>query len=285
MEYVLHVLITIGIYVILASSFNLVVGYTGLFSIAHAAFYGIGAYASALLTLKFGWSFLGAMAVGLLVAGLLGAAISLPSLRVGGDYLVIASFALQMLVYSVFLNWLSVTRGPMGLPGIPRPEILGWVVSDTRQYLALTALFTIVCAAVVWQTAHSPFGRVLRAIREDEVAARSLAKNVVYFKVAVFILAGALAAVAGSLYAHYVTFINPDSFTLQESIFIFTVVIVGGAGSYRGAILGAAVMIALPESLRFLQVPQTVAGPFRQVLYGALLVFCMRYRPQGFFAR
>jgi len=283
MEYGLHVLIIIGIYMILASSFNLVVGCTGLFSIAHAAFYGIGAYTAAILSLRYGWSFLGGTAAGVILAALIGALIALPSLRVGGDYLVISSFALMMLTYSIFLNWTSPTRGPMGLPGIPQPSILGWKVDSLPEYVLLVSIFVAVCLILVWHVTRSPFGRVLRAIRENEVAASALGKNVVYFKVAVVMFAGAIAAVAGSLYAHYITFINPDSFTLLESIFIFCIVIVGGLGNFGGSIAAAALLIALPEGLRFLNVPDSVAGPSRHLLYGALLVFCMRFRPQGLF--
>jgi branched-chain amino acid transport system permease protein len=280
-DYVVHVLINIALYAILGVSFNLLLGYTGLFAVSHAAFFGIGAYASALLALHTGLGFLWGMALGIVVAGLVGAVIALPALRVSGDYLVIVSFGLQTIVFSVMLNWQDVTRGVAGLPGIPRPGLLGWKVTTPSQYLVLFLVFAALCLLVAHRLTHSPFGRVLKAIREDEVATQALGKNITRFKVLVFVVAGALAAVAGNLYAHYITFINPFSFTLEESIFIMAVVIVGGAGNLWGSILGAAVLVIMPESLRFLQVPPTVSGAIRQLVYGVLLVLFMRFRPQG----
>jgi len=280
-DYVVHVAINIALYAILGVSFNLLLGYTGLFAVSHAAFFGIGAYASALLALHAGLGFLWGMALGIVVAGLVGAVIALPALRVSGDYLVIVSFGLQTIVFSVMLNWQDVTRGVAGLPGIPRPGLLGWKVTTPSQYLVLFLAAAALCFFLARRLTHSPFGRVLKAIREDEVATQALGKNITRFKVLVFVVAGALAAVAGNLYAHYITFINPFSFTLEESIFIMAVVIVGGAGNLWGSLLGAAVLVIMPESLRFLQVPPTVSGAIRQLIYGVLLVLFMRFRPQG----
>ncbi|MBI4590780.1 MAG: branched-chain amino acid ABC transporter ATP-binding protein/permease [Candidatus Rokubacteria bacterium] len=281
MDYLVHVAINIALYAILGVSFNLLLGYTGLFAVSHAAFFGIGAYASALLALHAGWGFLWGMALGIVVAGLVGAVIALPALRVSGDYLVIVSFGLQIIVFSVMLNWQDVTRGVAGLPGIPRPTLLGWKLTTPSQYLLLFLVVAGLCVWLARRLTRSPFGRVLKAIREDEVATQALGKNITRFKVLVFVVAGALAAVAGNLYAHYVTFINPFSFTLEESIFIMAVVIVGGAGNLWGSLLGAAVLVIMPESLRFLQVPPTVSGAIRQIIYGLLLVLFMRFRPQG----
>jgi len=280
-DYIVHVAINIALYAILGVSFNLLLGYTGLFAVSHAAFFGIGAYASALLALHAGLGFLWGMALGIVVAGLVGAVIALPALRVSGDYLVIVSFGLQTIVFSVMLNWQDVTRGVAGLPGIPRPSLLGWKVTTPSQYLVLFLAAAALCFFLARRLTHSPFGRVLKAIREDEVATQALGKNITRFKVLVFVVAGALAAVAGNLYAHYITFINPFSFTLEESIFIMAVVIVGGAGNLWGSLLGAAVLVIMPESLRFLQVPPTVSGAIRQLIYGVLLVLFMRFRPQG----
>jgi branched-chain amino acid transport system permease protein len=280
-DYLLHVAINIALYAILGVSFNMLLGYTGLFAVSHAAFFGIGAYTSALLALHTGWGFPWGMLLGMATAGVIGIAIALPALRVSGDYLVIVSFGLQTIVFSVMLNWQDVTRGVAGLPGIPRPNVFGWQVNTPSEYLPLFAVFAAACIAVTWRITRSPFGRVLKAIREDEVATQALGKNITVVKLTVFVVAGALAAVGGSLYAHYITFINPFSFTLDESIFIMAVVIVGGAGNLWGSVIGAAVLVVMPESLRFLQVPPTVSGAIRQVIYGLLLVVFMRFRPQG----
>ncbi|MBI4560459.1 MAG: branched-chain amino acid ABC transporter ATP-binding protein/permease [Candidatus Rokubacteria bacterium] len=284
MDYFVHIAITIALYTILATSYNLLIGYTGLFSIAHAAFYGIGAYTSALVALHWGVSFPVALLAAVLLTAVIGGAIGVPALRVRGDYLVIASFGFQMIIFGVMLNWLALTRGEGGLTGIPRPALLGIKIFSPRAYLPLAAAIAGVCFLVTWWIARSPFGRVLRAIREDEVAAQSLGKDIAYFKIAVFALAGGLAAVAGSFYAHYVTFVNPLSFTLEESIFIMAIVLVGGAGNLWGSLLGALALVVAPEALRFLRIPDAIAAPFRQILYGLLLVLFVRFRPQGLLA-
>lgn len=186
------------------------------------------------------------------------------------------------LTFSVLNNWVSLTGGPMGLPGIPQPVILGWQVSSHAGFLFLTACF---CALTLWATqriVRSPFGRVLMAIREDEVFAQAVGKNVAGYKVLVFVVGGGMAALAGSMYAYYISFIDPTSFTVMESIFIISIVIIGGAGSLWGPVIGAAVLVTLPEMLRFVGLPSSVAANVRQILYGGLLVAFMMWRPQGF---
>jgi len=281
MDYFVHVAIIVALYTILSTSYNLLIGYTGLFSIAHAAFYGIGAYTSALLALRFGASFPLALLSAVLLTALVGAGIGVPALRVRGDYLVIASFGFQTIVFGVMLNWLALTRGEGGLTGIPRPELFGLKIFSPAAYLPLAIAIAGICFLVAWWIARSPFGRVLKAIREDEVATQALGKDIVYFKIAVFALAGGLAAVAGSFYAHYVTFVNPLSFTLEESIFIMAVVLVGGPGNLWGSLVGTAALVVAPEALRFLRIPDAIAAPGRQILYGLLLVLFARFRPQG----
>ncbi len=281
MDYVLHILIFIGIYAIAASSFNLLVGYAGLFSLAHAALFGIGGYSSALLTLRLGWPAVAAAAAGMAVAGTVSALVALPSLRVSGDYLVVTSFGIQVLLYTLFLNWTDLTRGPMGLPGIPPVSILGLDTSARRGYLVLTLVALAFTLWVLRTVVRSPFGRVLRGLREDEVAVQALGKNVYRFKVLAFVVAGVLAALGGSLYAHYVSYIDPGSFTLDESVFILASVMVGGTGTLCGPVIGATVLVGVPEILRFLGLPDAVAATVRQMLFGALLVVFMRLRPQG----
>lgn len=284
-DFLIQVLILINLYVILAVSSNLLIGYAGLFSVAHGAFYGIGAYVSALVAMKLGLPFLLAMVAGMVVAGLVSALLAIPALRVSGDYLVIASFGFQIIIYSIFVNWTGLTRGPGGLPGIPRAELLGFRISANPPYgyFLLTLAFAALAVWASGRVANSPFGRVLKAIREDEVATQLFGKDVTQVKVIVFVFAGAMAAVAGSLYAHYITYISPSSFTIEESIYILSIVIVGGTGTIRGSIAGAALLFALPQALRFLNLPDAFAAQLRQMLYGVLLVLFMIYRPQGLF--
>ncbi len=281
MEYLLHILILIGIYVILAESLNLIVGYTGLLSIAHAAFYGVGAYVAALMSLKLGSSFVINTICAVIISGLLGGLIGIPSLRIKDHYFVIATFAFQVIAFSILNNWVSFTGGPMGLPGIPQPVILGWTISSHFEFLLLVSAFAVLVFWVCRVIVRSPFGRVLTAIREDEVFALAVGKNVAAYKVSVFVIGSGMAAIAGALYAHYISFIDPTSFTVMESIFIISIVIIGGAGSLWGPVVGAAVLVMLPEILRFVGMPSSIAANMRQILYGGLLVAFMMWRPQG----
>ena len=281
MEYVLHILILVGIYIILAASLDLIVGYAGLLSIAHAAFYGVGAYVAALMALNWNAPWWANVLCAVVLGGLLGAVVGLPSLRIRDDYFVIATFAFQVITFSVLNNWMTFTGGPMGLPGIPQPEVLGWTVSSHLGFLLLVGFF---CALTLWichRIVRSPFGRVLKTIREDEVFAQATGKNVAAYKVLVFVIGAGLAAVAGAMYAYYISFIDPTSFTVMESIFIISIVIIGGAGSLWGPVLGAVVLVTLPELLRFVGLPSSVAANVRQILYGGLLVAFMMWRPQG----
>jgi len=282
MEYLLHILILIGIYTLLAVSLNLIVGYAGLLSVAHAAFYGVGAYVAALLALKFNSPFLANIICAILLTSLLGVLVGAPSLRIKDDYFAIATFAFQVITFSIMNNWVSLTGGPMGLPGIHSPLILAWKVNSHIDFLVLVSFL---CIFIVWlslKIGHSPFGRVLKSIREDEVFTQALGKNIAFFKVAIFVISAGMASVAGVIYAYYISFIDPTSFTVMESIFIISIVIIGGTGNIWGSVLGAVFLVVLPEVLRFLGIPSAIAANMRQIIYGALLVLCMMYRPQGF---
>jgi branched-chain amino acid transport system permease protein len=248
---------------------------------AHAAFYGLGAYTSALLAVRLGVPFLGGLLVGMSLAALASLLVSVPSLRMHDDYFVIVTFGFQMIFFSIFNNWIAVTRGPLGIPDIPRPSFFGWTVRSHVVFLVMSIVLAALSYAVVGRIAASPFGRVLRAIREDEVFANAVGKNTLAFKATAFAVSAALAAGSGSLYASYMSFIDPTSFTVTESILVISIVIIGGAGSVWGPLVGAAVLVTLPEVLRFLGLPSSVAANLREILYGSLLVVMMMKRPRG----
>jgi len=281
LDYLLHILILIGIYAILAMSLDLLVGHTGLLSVAHAAFYGLGAYSAALLSVHFGIPFVLSVILGMLTAILASLIFSLPSLRLHDDYFVIATFAFQMILFGIFNNWTGMTRGPFGIPGIPPPSILGLPIRSRIAFVFLVVVFAVLCFQIVSRISMSPFGRVLRGIREDETFTRALGKNTVRFKVLIFAVSAALAASAGCLYAQYLSFIAPTSFTVMESILVISMVVIGGAGSRWGPIVGAIVLVTLPEALRFVGLPNDVAANLRQIAYGGGLVTMMMFRPQG----
>ncbi len=283
MEYLLHILIMIGIYSIVAMSLNLPAGFTGLISVAHAAFYGIGAYTTALLSLKAGIPFWLCLPTGVILTAAIAFLIAWPSLRTRDDYFVITTFAFQIIVFSILNNWVSFTGGPMGIPGIPQPSVFGVPLPSHGAFLCLVAAIGIAVYLFLNRLINSPFGRILKAIREDEIFVQSLGKNVTAYKMAAFVIGAALASIGGGLYAVYISYIDPTSFTVMESIFILSIVIIGGAGSLKGSVAGAAFLVSLPEILRFVGLPNAVAANVRQILYGVLLVLCMMYRPQGLF--
>jgi len=283
--YLAHFLVMVAIYSILALSLNLLIGYSGIFSLAHAAIYGIGAYSSALAALKLGLGFWGGMVVAASVGAFASALVAIPSLRVAGDYYVVASFGLQVVVLAIFMNWTDLTNGHAGLPGIPRPSLFGWVIDEPYKYVFLAAGFAVATWAICWRLTNSAFGRVLQAIRDDEIAAQAMGKNVVLVKIVIACISSALGAMAGSLYAHYITYINPSSFSLHESIFIATLVILGGSERLSGPIVGAFLLLAIPELLKFMAIPDTIAAPMRQIIYGALLIVFMLVRPEGILGR
>ena len=283
--YIAHYLVMVGIYTILATSLNLLVGYSGVFSLAHAAIYGIGAYASALAALKLGLGFWGGLVLAAVVGAFAAALVAIPSLRVAGDYYIVASFGLQVVILTVFINWTWLTNGHAGLPGIPRPRVFGLVIDNPFKYVVLSLALAAITYAICRRLTGSAFGRVLRAVRDDEIAAQATGKNVVRVKVVITTISSALGALGGSLYAHYVTYINPTSFSLDESIFITSLVILGGTERLAGPTVGAFILLAVPEALKFLAIPDTVAAPMRQILYGALLILFMFVRPEGILGR
>jgi len=279
----LHLWIMILIYIIFAMSLNLEVGYTGLFNFGHVAFFGVGAYTSALLTLH-QVPFELALVAALIVAGFSGFLLSIPSLKLRGDYFGIATLGFGEIIRMVFQNEVWLTKGPMGLPGIPKPVLFSYRFATLPQYLLLTIGFTILTFLVLRFVTRSPMGRVFKAIREDEVSTAALGKNIFHFKIKSFVIGSVFAGLAGTLWGHYTTFISPGDFTLLETILVLLIVVLGGKGTEWGPIWGAIVLIFFQESLRFLKLPAEwtrYLAPLQQMIFGSLLIFLMIYRPEG----
>jgi len=272
-DYVLHVLVLIALYGILSESLNVVVGFTGQFSLGHAGFWAVGAYVSALLMLRLGLSFWPACAISMIAGYLTGIMLGLPAMRLKGDYLCIVTLGFGEIVRIFALN-MEVTRGPMGLPGIPMPEIGGFAFDSEKSmyYLCWAAAFITMYVAA--RIRHSKFGRALMSIRDDELAALSLGVNMTYYKVQAFGIGGMFASLAGALYASWTTFISPDVFQFSDSANIFCMMILGGLGTIAGPILGAFLLAGLPEVLRQF-------AEFRLILLGLLMIILMIYRPGG----
>ena len=271
--YYIRVATIVGIYVILVSSLNMIIGFTGMFSLGHAAFYGIGAYTSAMLTTMAGWPFWLALPAAGIVAGLFGTLIGLATLRLKAVFLAFTTLGFGEITRIVILNWRSFTRGPLGIAGVPIPRLFGWQF-DGRGYYYLVVVLAAATVAVAARVYHSRVGRALVAIREDETAASSMGINVFGYKVLVFALACGFAGIAGSFFAHFQRFISADSFANLESFVIITMVALGGTGSIAGPILGALILVVLPEVFRFL-------AQYRGVIYGLVLVLVIVLKPGG----
>ena len=285
MTYLLHLLIYFEIFVLVAVSLNVLVGYAGLLSVSQAAYFGVGAYASAILSVKFGCGFLPAVAIAGLISGALSLFVSLPSWRFRGDAFVMISLAVQMALFALFYNWIDVTGGPFGIADIPKPGVLGVRLGSQSSIAVLYGVIAVVGVVALGLIKNSPFGRCLQAMRDDELAARSLGISTRGLKVQACFIASFLVGAAGALYASYATYIDPSSFTLDESILFLSMIIVGGTGNIKGPIIGALTLIALPEVLRLVEFPGAAAANIRYLAYGLSLVLLMHLRPQGIAGR
>lgn len=282
MEYILHIIIMLGIYVILVLSANLPVGMAKMLTMCQAAFYGIGAYIGTFFLMQFNLPFIVLAAIVMVATGLFSLLVSFASVKLKDDYFILATLGFQMIVYTILYNWTDLTRGPYGIPGIPSIKLFGVLsLSGVWGYAALAIVLAVAVALLFSIIKRSPYGRVLKAMRHDEQAVKALGRNTSMFKVETFFLSAAFSGLAGMIYASYVSYIDPTSFTLDESIFIITALFIGGLGNVKGPILGAVFVIILPEILRFVGLPDAIAANMRQIIYGLALVIIMFIRPQG----
>ena len=282
--YLVHLLIVIGIYLILALALQIALGFSGLLNLGHIAFYCIGAYTSALLALS-GWPWWLCFILAGIVAMFFGFLLSLPTNKLKGDYLALATLGFSFVVYAVALNWIGLTRGPLGLPGIPKPEIFGIAFSSNTNFLILTLVIVLISYLIIRKIITSPFGRAMQATRDDELTARILGKKTFKIKTISLMVSAFFAGLAGSLYASYITFIDPSSFTLMQLIPIFCIVIIGGMASLKGTVIATIILVLLPEPLRFIGFPSSIIGPMRQIIYALLLLLILIYRPKGFYGK
>ena len=295
--------ITVGtvfaIWAILSVSLNLVVGFTGLLSVGHIGFFGIGAYAMAILTSDasyeqlrteaiptLGWPFFAALPVSIALAGLVAVVVGVAFNRFRDDIYVLVSFGFAIISFNVFLNWRGLTRGAFGIHEIARPDIGNWVFDGELEFLALVLVFLAVVVLVSWFIVTSSFGRVLTAIREDEQAAEVFGYRVTHYKLAIWVISAMMAGLAGGLFGSWTTFVDPNSFILLESILLVSIVILGGLATIWGSLLGALTFVLLEEGMRFVPfLPVEFIGQARQVVLGILLVLLMLFRPQGLVGR
>ena len=273
-QYVIRIINMTFIYIILSMSLNLITGVTGQFHLGHAAFYGVGAYIAALLSVKLHVSFLLAFIAGGIGAGFIGLLIGLPTIRLRDIYLTVTTLGFGEIVRLILLNWVSVTRGPMGIPGIPYPEFFGIKIMSQIDFYYLIFFVLILSVVVLFRITYSRYGDILRAVRENELAAKTLGINTTIYKVTAFVIGALFAGLAGALFAYFSAYISPDSFTFAESINILAMVVIGGLGSMPGAILGAVILALAPEAFRFL-------AEYRMVVVGLLMLGVILWRHSG----
>lgn len=282
MTYFLHLAVMLSVYGMLALSANVLVGYSGMLSLASAAFFGLGAYLFAIFSVTAGWPFWAAFPAVMVGGALAGWLVSVLLLRFRGETFSVATMAIQMIAFGVFYNWTDVTGGPYGFPDIPRPSLFG----RTAESPAAFALIAVAVAAAVCVLSRlfsrSRFALALRALRDDEAAAASLGFAPNRFFSFAFVLSAVLAAIPGALFASYVAYVDPTAFGIGESVLVLAMLVVGGCGNIRGPLIGMAFLVLLPEALRFLGLPAEVAAPAREMVYGLLLIVFMYMRPKGF---
>lgn len=285
MNYFYHLGTLICIYSVLGISLNMTLGWGGMLSLAHGALYGMGAYAAAISATRLGIPFWMGLVLSMVAAAIPAWFISRVTLRLRGDYFILGTLAFQVMIVTVFNNWVEVTRGPYGIPGIPRPALAGVALDSPRSYFLMMLGFTASIFAIAAAILRSRFGLLLRALRDEEVVALSLGKDVAALKRRIFTLSGGLSGLAGAIYAHYLSYVDPTAFTLTESIFILTIVIVGGLESLVGTMAGVCLLLLLPEGLRLLDMPSAMAANLRQILYALCVIGCVYYRPRGLMGR
>ena len=281
MDYALTISVLLAIYVVLASSLNVVVGHGGLLSLCHGGFYAIGAYASALAALRFGSSFPLSAASAAIFAAACAALLALPLIKLRGDYFILGSLGFQIIIIDIIHNADAITNGALGLSGIPRPHFFGFEINTPLKYAVAYLLIAGACVLVLHYLTNSPFGKALNAVREDETAATAFGKAVRSIRIRAFAISAAGAGIAGAMYAHYVTYIDASSFTFTESVYILSVVIIGGVATSRGPIFGAVLLVLAPELLRFVGFSSDADANIRQLLYGVLLIVFALLRPSG----
>jgi branched-chain amino acid transport system permease protein len=282
MDYIYHLIIIISIYSVLSLTMNILVGYLGILYLAHPAIAGIGAYTFAILTTTHSVSFFPALLAAGIVSMIGGFILSLPTFRLKSHYIGMCTLAFLLITNNIFINSRELTRGALGIPGIPRPTIFGEYIGTNTGFLIFTLVITIISCAILHRILNSPFSKVIETIREDEIASKTIGKNTAKYKIQAFLITSFFGGIFGAILASYLGYINPWNFAIPELILLVAMVVVGGMASFWGSILGAIIITLLPETLRFLQIENAeIIGGLRHAIYGLLIILFMIFRPNG----
>lgn len=280
-----HILFVCEIYIIIALATNLVSGYTGLLSFANAAFYGIGAYTTSILMKEYSFSFLTAIGFAMVFNGFISLIISAFALRMKDLFFTLSTLGFQIIVFNVVYNWEHVTGGSLGYAEIPPAKIGSIVFQNSQSYSILAAVLLSLVFSFFWAIQKTPFVRVLESIRDAELGAISLGKNVERYKTLCNALSAMIIAISGGLFAVYNAYIDPTSFTLDESILIISMLLIGGTGNLAGPVFGACFYVILPELLRFVPISTSQGASLRMMVYSLILILVVRYKPNGVFGK
>lgn len=293
MEFIIHLGILILLYIIVIESLNIVLGFTGILHLAHPTFWGLGAYSYAISSIN-GWGFFESLFLAGIVASFAGFLLSLPALKLKSHYIGITTLGFLYIVNTLLISSscliktsnfkicpAELTRGSLGIPGIPRPSIFGFEFTSNLSLFFLVLIITVICMVAMYLILHSPFGKILHAIRQDEIAVKSIGKDVVKYKIQAFVVAAFFAGISGALFATFKQFIHPVDFNVITLTLFIVMVVFGGMASYWGSILGAFVIALIPELLRFLPLPAEIVGPMRFLIYGLIIILLILFKPEG----
>jgi branched-chain amino acid transport system permease protein len=281
MNYFLNVGATAWIYVVLAVSLNVVQGTAGILTIAQGGFMGVGAYATAILAANHGVSFLATVPIGMVACALLGYLLFIPTARIRGFLQVIITFAFMLVVSSVFVNLTQLTGGAYGIADIPAFSIAGWSATSNFDYFLAYGVIALLVTVGYRRLTASSYGVGLKAIRENELAARAAGLNVARHRRVIFMVGAALAGLSGSMYASFIGYIDPTPFTVYLSFLVVAMVVLGGSGSPLGTVIGACLLSVLPNIITLFNLPSSIGGALAEVIYGAAIVVVVRLRPEG----
>lgn len=285
LNFFLLIVIYAGIYALMALGQNMITGYVGILSLCQAGFFAVGSYVTAILSVKLGWSFWATVPVAVVLSALLGVLIGLPTLRLKGDYLAIATLGFAEILRTIINNWDSLTNGPNGISRIPKAMLFGSPIKSKYAYILLIWFFVLVVYLLFERIAKSRMGRALEAIREDEIAASSMGINVTKYKVWAFALGAAAAGLAGCLQALYIGSVMPGTYVFMVSIMALCMVVLGGMGNFTAVILGAFIIQLISYFPQMVGLSNVIPAQARQILFGLILVLMMIYRPQGILGR
>ncbi len=280
MDYFYNLITLLAFLSLLTLSLNIVTGYVRYLNLGHVGFWAFGAYTFAILTLA-GVNFITAMLAGGIMAGITGLILGLPTLRLKSHFIAITSLGFLYITYSLIVNLEGLTRGALGIAGIPRPNLFGYSFQDNFSLMLLTLIITAVSGFIIYRVLHSPFGKVLEAIRDDEIATKALGKNTYWYKLQAFILSAFFAGIAGALSASYFNYIGPSGFAVAQEVFFLAALMVGGAGTFWGSVLGTIIIQGIEEISRFIPFTPNVVGPVRAIVYALILISIMLWHPNG----